>query len=184
MDQKTAQGRRDNSSVTSKKFYRNTTLKRVKSLNRGSLPPQFLVRHEQTETFYYKGRQLYTYKYTHTDIEKKNPRILHEHLNFFFWIKKKKVFFNKIKCNLQYICVRINVESGALLFLCFIEILKMKNTTEVRRKHKRSYLKVVEILQRLLWHCQGSWLNVNQTSISHGIVFNFLEKKSQLCCKF
>lgn len=97
---------------------------------------------------------------------------------------KKKVFFNKIKCNLQYICVRINVESGALLFLCFIEILKMKNTTEVRRKHKRSYLKVVEILQRLLWHCQGSWLNVHQTSISHGIVFNFLEKKSQLCCKF
>lgn len=115
---------------------------------------------------------------------KKNPRILHEHLNFFFWIKKKKVFFDKIKCNLQYICVRINVESGALLFLCFIEILKMKNTTEVRRKHKRSYLKVVEILQRLLWHCQGSWLNVHQTSISHGIVFNFLEKKSQLCCKF
>lgn len=114
---------------------------------------------------------------------KKNPRILHEHLNFFFGLKKK-VFFNKIKCNLQYICVRINVESGALLFLCFIEILKMKNTTEVRRKHKRSYLKVVEILQRLLWHCQGSWLNVNQTSISHGIVFNFLEKKSQLCCKF
>lgn len=73
--------------------------------------------------------------------------------------------------------MRINVESGALLFLCFIEILKMKNTTEVRRKHKRSYLKVVEILQRLLWHCQGSWLNVHQTSISHGIVFNFLEKK-------
>lgn len=114
---------------------------------------------------------------------KKNPRILHEHLNFFFGLKKK-VFFNKIKCNLQYICVRINVESGALLFLCFIEILKMKNTTEVCRKHKRSYLKVVEILQRLLWHCQGSWLNVHQTSISHGIVFNFLEKKSQLCCKF
>lgn len=114
---------------------------------------------------------------------KKNPRILHEHLNFFFGLKKK-VFFNKIKCNLQYICVRINVESGALLFLCFIEILKMKNTTEVRRKHKRSYMKVVEILQRLLWHCQGSWLNVHQTSISHGIVFNFLEKKSQLCCKF
>lgn len=102
----------------------------------------------------------------------------------FFYGLKKKVFFNKIKCNLQYFCVRINVESGALLFLCFIEILKMKNTTEVRRKHKRSYLKVVEILQRLLWHCQGSWLNVNQTSISHGIVFNFLEKKSQLCCEF
>lgn len=126
-----------------------------------------------------------THTNTHTQTLKKiNPRILHEHLNFFLWIKKKKVFFNKIKCNLQYICVRINVESGALLFLCFIEILKMKNTTEVRRKHKRSYLKVVEILQRLLWHCQGSWLNVNQTSISHGIVFNFLEKKSQLCCKF
>lgn len=97
---------------------------------------------------------------------------------------KKKVFFNKIKCNLQYICVRINVESGALLFLCFIEILKMKNTTEVRRKHKRSYLKVVEILQRLLWHCQGSWLNVHQTSISHGIVFNFLEKNLNYVVNF
>lgn len=65
--------------------YRNTTLKRVKSLNRGSLPPQFLVHHEQTETFYYKGRHLYTYKYTHTQtLKKKIPRILHEHLNFFF----------------------------------------------------------------------------------------------------
>lgn len=65
-----------------------------------------------------------THTNTHTQTLKKNPRILHKHPNFFLW--KKEVFFNKLKCNLQYICVRINVESGALLFLCFIEILTGK----------------------------------------------------------
>lgn len=125
-----------------------------------------------------------THTNTHTQTLKKKSKNLTWTSELFFLDLKKKVFFNKIKCNLQYICVRINVESGALLFLCFIEILKMKNTTEVRRKHKRSYMKVVEILQRLLWHCQGRWLNVNQTSISHGIVFNFLEKNLNYVVNF
>lgn len=94
-----------------------------------------------------------THTNTHTQTLKKNPRILHKHPNFFY--EKKEVFFNKLKCNLQYICVRINVESGALLFLCFIEILTGKKKWKIHPKYLGNTRGHIRKLWKFLNGCYG-----------------------------